>query len=234
MEPIHAAVVPVDAPPPAGAQLVVFADSKAYTLEAIAQQMLSRAVRYARKHRVYLVPQRFMAGNFLCLCLLSPEGAVLGAQRATHLNLDYRAYRFRRESAITPFDTPIGRVALLVDVDVAMPHVVRQAVSAGAELLLSSCFIQPFDLNSDRVRETAEAAAHANGVSLVGSMSGYGLICPPDGEAIVSSFEDSPIAADVLPAPADGALRAEMADAEALLRRYRRLFTEIGGEEEDV
>ena len=65
-------------------------------------------------------------------------------------------------------------------------------------------------------------------------MSGYGLICPPDGEALVSAFEDSPIAADVLPAPADGALRAEMADAEALLRCYRRLFTEIGGEEEDV
>jgi len=234
MEPIRAAVLPADTPPPAGTQLVVFADGKAYTPEALAQQLLARAARYARRHRVWLVPQRFLAENRLCLCLLSPEGAVCGAQTATHLNIDYRAYHFRRANAVAPFDTPIGRVALLVDVDIAMPHAVRQAARNGAELLLSSCFIQPFDLYEDRVRQTAMGAVQANGVPLVGSMSGYGMICQPGGEPLISAFEDSPVAGEVTPVPADGSLRASMEEAQALLRAYGRLFTENGGEAEYV
>ncbi len=229
MEPISAAVLPTDAPPVPGTQLVVFADRNPYTPETLARQMLSRAIRYARRHRVYLVPQRFLAQKRLCVCLLSPEGTLLGVQEATHLNLDYRAERFYRADAVLPFQTPLGRVALLSDVDVFMPHVVRQAVLQGAELLLSSCYIQPFDLTADLVRNTAEAAAHSNGVPLAGSLSGCGMVCPPKGPASVSSFEDSPVYEQILPAVPDGDLRAEMEEAQALLRNHHWLFAGDGG-----
>jgi len=230
MEPIRAAVVPVDAPPPPDTQLVVFSDPKPYMAEALAAQMLSRAVQYARRYGVYLVPQRFLAERSLCLCLLSPAGVPLGAQRATHLNLDYRAERLRRADRILPFDTPIGRVALLVDVDLEMPHAVRQAAREGAQLLLASHFLQPFDLTAERVRLVAAGASHANGIPLVGSMGGFGVICPPQEEPLVGSFEETPVAAAVTPAAAPEALRAPMEEAAALLRSYGRLFTETGGD----
>lgn len=166
MQQLTIAIVPTLAAPPEGAQLVIFCDPRGYVAEIDSSMMLAAAARYAIRHKVYLVPERFIAANYLCLCLLSPQGVVIGAQRAVHLNLSLREHNYYRDDAIRPFDTPLGRVALLVDVDVNMPQVARAAVEAGATLLLSSQFIQLYDLYEDRVRYGAINAAVSNGVNV--------------------------------------------------------------------
>jgi predicted amidohydrolase len=221
MQSLVAAVVTPNTPPPSGAQLVVFADTKPYVSEILAAPMLSAAARYAKKYEVCLVPQRFLADGGLCLCMFGADGAPLGVQKATHLNLDYRSYRLRRDDAIRLFDTPFGRAALLVDVDGAMPHVARAAAQSGAELLLMSQFVQLYDFFDDRLTLAPYSAARSNGVPVVASVGGYGVICTPDGAVTASPFEESPISAEICPAPISDVLRPAMQEASAVLREHQ-------------
>ena len=232
MKPILAAVVTPGTPPPEGAELVVFADQKPYVSEVLAAPMLSAAARYAKKYKVSLVPQRFLADDGLCLCLLGPDGAALGAQKAAHLNLDYREYRLLRDEEIHPFDTPFGKAALLVDADCCMPHAARAAVLAGAEILLMSQFIQPYDLFEDRLTLGPVSAARSNGVPVVASVGGYGVVCAPDGACTASPFEESPVFARVTPCGVKEALRAPMREALAVLRAHRAAVCATGGKDD--
>lgn len=217
MDSLSISVVAPLSPPPEGTQLVLFCDLRNYVAEYDSGQMLTAAARYAMHHRVYLVPERFVAADYLCLCLLSPEGEVLGVQRATHLNLDYRG-RFHRDDAIRPFDTPFGRLALLVDVDVNMPQTARAAVEAGATLLLSSQFIQLFDFFEDRIRFGAVNAAVSNGVA-VAAAAGLGAVIVDCRGNLLSGFSEE------LPVSATIDLRRTAVDSEALAAGRRLLMT---------
>lgn len=229
METFSAAVVLPNAPPPPGTNLVVFADAKPYVSEVLSRPALAAAARYARRYGVYLVPERFLADNSLCLCLLSPDGEPVAAQKATHLSMDYREYRLRREREVLPFDTPFGKTALLVDADGCMPHVARQAVQAGASFLLMSQFIQPYDSLDDRICLGAQNAARSNGVPVVASIGSCGVICRPDGETIASPFEEAPIGGPVTPQAVPSALSAGMREAKAVLFAHRGDILSTGG-----
>lgn len=224
MDSLTVSVVPPLAPLPPDSQLVLFCDSRNYVAEYDSAKMLAAAARYAVHHGVYLVPERFVAAGYLCLCLLSPEGEVLGVQRATHLNLDYRG-RFHRDDAVRPFDTPFGRVALLVDVDINLPQVPRAAAEAGATLLLSSQFIQVFDFFEDRIRFGAVNAAVSNGVAVAAAAGSGAVLVGCRGEILAGFSEDLPVSAAI-------ALRKNTVDREAfaagrrLLMTHRALITE--------
>lgn len=225
-----AAIVPTLSPPPPGTQLVVFSDQRNYVAEIDSSMMLAAASRYAVRHNVYLVPERFIAANYLCLCMLSPKGEVIGVQRATHLNLGLREYNFFRDDKIQAFDTPFGRIALLVDVDVYMPQVVRAAVMEGATLLLSSQFIQLYDFFEDRVRYGVINAALSNGVQIVAAVGLGGVIVDINGHEIAGFSEDLPVAAqlEAIETPYNTAL---MHTAQALLRVHKDLIGIPGGED---
>ncbi len=65
-------------PPLPGAELVLFADPDSYTAEAELKEMLTTAMRYAKRHKVYVVPGRFSVSRRLCLCLIGPDGKAMG------------------------------------------------------------------------------------------------------------------------------------------------------------
>ncbi|KAF5048944.1 hypothetical protein DSECCO2_444830 [anaerobic digester metagenome] len=223
MQQLSVAIVPTLTPPPPGAQLVVFSDQRSYVAEIDSSMMLAAASRYAVRHGVYLVPERFIAANYLCLCLLSPKGEVLGVQRATHLNLGLREYNFFRDDKIQAFDTPFGKTALLVDVDINMPQVSRAAVMDGATLLIASQFIQLYDFFEDRIRYGAINAARSNGVQVVAAAGLGGIVVDADGHELASFSEDLPVTAQIetAVAPHNPAL---MHTAQALLQAHRDLI----------
>ncbi|WMJ82781.1 nitrilase-related carbon-nitrogen hydrolase [Oscillospiraceae bacterium LTW-04] len=230
MQQLSATIVPTLTPPPPGAQLVIFSDQRNYVAEIDSSMMLAAASRYAVRHNVYLVPERFIAANYLCLCMLSPTGEVIGVQRATHLNLGLREHNFFRDDKIQAFDTPFGKIALLVDVDIYMPQVVRAAVMDGATLLLSSQFIQLYDFFEDRIRYGAINAALSNGVQVVAAAGLGGVIVDANGHEIAGFSEDLPVTAQIetIDTPYSSAL---MHTAQALLRAHKDLIEAPRGED---
>ncbi|MEG2174529.1 MAG: hypothetical protein RR135_03460 [Oscillospiraceae bacterium] len=224
MRPITVSIVSPAAPPPEETELAIFSDSRNYVAEYDSGQALSTAAHYAKRYGVYVLPERFIAQDYLCLCMLAPDGTPLGAQQAIHLNLDYRG-RFHRADAIEPFDTPFGRVALLVDIDVNLPQVSRAAAVAGAELLLCSQFIQPYDFFEDRVRTGALSAACSNGLALAGAIGAGGIIADGQGTALAGYSEMLPITARLTPACLCPDLNA-MEQGRRLLLHHRALLCE--------
>jgi predicted amidohydrolase len=191
MEALHLAVVPPFEAPP-DAQLVVFAGTRNWVAEYDARSMLSCAAAYARRYGVFVLPERFAVQDHLCLCLISPQAQMLGVSCATHLNMDLRGH-FRRGDSIEPIETPFGRIVLLVDTDIYFPQVARAAVEAGAQLLLSSQFIAPFDFFEDRIQYGAVNAALSNGVPVVSVIDGGACIVGADGRMVSHFSEELPL-----------------------------------------
>lgn len=233
MQQLSVAIVPTLSAPPKGTQLVIFSDQRNYVAEIDSAIMLAAASRYAIRHNVYLVPERFIAANYLCMCLLSPKGDVVGVQRATHLNLGLREHNFFRDDKIHAFDTPFGRVALLVDVDINMPQVSRAAVQDGATLLISSQFIQLYDFFEDRIRYGAFNAARSNGVQVIAAVGLGGVIVNANGQEISGYSEELPIMAQIQTSITffdPEALRT----AQALLKAHKDLIEVPKEEKVDV
>ena len=231
MREINAAVVPLGVRPPEGAELVVLADSNSYVSESLAPQFLTAASRFAKKYGVWLVSQRFLANDSLCLCLFSPDGKPVGVSCATHLNLDYRALRLRRADEIEVVDTEIGKIAMLVDVDIQMPHVVRQAALKGAEIMVASQFIQPYDFFEDRVVLGAKSAVGSNKVPVVAAIGSRGVIAAPGKEEVISPFEEAPVMAKITPQGVTDECRAQMLSAQNVLRAHKSEILTLGGED---
>ena len=223
MQQLSLAIVPTLTQPPPGAQFVIFSDQRNYVAEIDSSMMLAAACRYAVRHNVYLVPERFIAANYLCLCLMSPKGEVIGVQRATHLNLGLREYNFYRDDKIQAFDTPFGKIALLVDVDINMPQVARAAVMDGATLLISSQFIQLYDFFEDRIRYGAINAACSNDVQVAAAIGLGGIIIDANGHEVAGFSEDLPIMAQIKTTIA-AHNPVEMHTAQALLRVHKNLI----------
>lgn len=222
---INAVVVPTLTPPPPGAELVLFSDPKQYVSEADAPLMLAAAARYAVHHAVTVVPERFVAANYLCMCIIDPQGKVLGVQRATHLHVNLRPCNFYRHDAITPIDTPFGKTALLVDVDVYRPLVARSAVEQGAEFLIAGQFVQPYDFYPDRIAQGVGNAAYSNGVAVIASVGIGGVLVGADGAFLCPYSENLPIGITV---PADSQPDREgIETARRLLLSHRADILEL-------
>lgn len=80
-----------------------------------------------------------------------------------------------------------------------MPQVARAAVEAGATLLLSSQFIQLYDLYEDRVRYGAINAAVSNGVNVAAAAGMGGIIVRCDGRELAGFSEELPVVAALDP-----------------------------------
>lgn len=113
------------------------------------------------------MPSRFVVDNILYLCLFSPKGDILGIQGATHRNL-YNQSDLAQYDRIEPIATPIGNIFLCVDVDIYHPQVVRVARMKGAQIVISSQFIDSYQLSRHMLTTGIWNAAQSNGVYVVG------------------------------------------------------------------
>ena len=230
---IKTAITSVLAPPPKGADLVIFADPRSYVAELDSRQMLAAAARYAARHKVYLVPERFIAAGSLCLCMLAPDGSVLGVQRACHLNVSMRQLNLARADEITPFDTPLGRIALLVDVDINMPQTARSAALKGAELIISSQYMPLYDFFDDRITFGPVNAARSNGLAIISAIGMGGVAVNRIGDITAPYTDNLPILSVVEPHPPLTDSYA-MSVADSLMKAHGPLIfqpTEVAGNE---
>lgn len=218
MQPLNVSIVPTLVPPPKGTQLVIFADARNYVLESDSPIMLASAARYAARHKVYLVPERFIAANYMCLCLFAPTGEVMGVSRACHLNLALRELNYSRSDLIECIDTPFGKTALLVDVDINMPQVARECADQGATFIISSQFMQPYDFFEDRINYGVINTSRSNGVSVAAAIGLGGVIVHANGRLAAAYSESLPVSAKL---EANVALR----DESAMQTARKLLFT---------
>ncbi len=96
--------------------------------------------RLAQTCGCYLVPGTFFetAGEGLVYHsapLLDSQGHLLGVQRQTHLSLEEKALGLSRGTELTVFDTPVGKLAVVVGTDAWYPEVSRILALQGAELI---------------------------------------------------------------------------------------------------
>ena len=232
MQQFTVAITNVLAPPPKDADIVIFADQRSYVAELDSHQMLAAAARYAVRNKVYVVPERFVAADSLCLCMLAPDGSVLGVQRACYHNVSMRQNNLLRADEIQPFDTPFGKVALIVDVDINMPQCARAAVMNGASMIISSQYLPLYDFYEDRINYSVVNAAASNGIQIAAAIGMGGVIVDAKGRFVCDYSEDLPAVLEPHEAIVD---IGDMKTAHKLMLTHRSLIdlpTEGGAKHE--
>ncbi len=212
---VTAAIVKPFTPPMSGTDLVLFCPESGYIPHTQAPERISLAMQYARHYKVHLLTEPFAAEDYISLCLIGPDGRPILGQRAVHHNLSYRGL-FRRETECSVADTPFGRVALMVDVDINYPDIIDMAKRQGAELILNSNFIQLYDYYPTRIEYGAVACALQSGAYVISAGSACSAAVTPKGQHIVPMGDALPFGVSVkgslhIPLSADSALSADKA-----------------------
>lgn len=164
---------------PGGAvDLAVFTGAKRYVTEEQAGRHLGKCVRYARENHAYVVTDRFVARHRLCLALFSPEGEPVGIQCAVNLNRSYTG-ELRADHSVKLFETPMGRLALCVDADINRPEYARRARMLGADILVSSQYIDAYDYSAARAWAGEWNQAQANSMVVINVSNLLCSVCAP-------------------------------------------------------
>ena len=162
-----------------GSNFVLFSgDPGAVIPDTDTKEYLRRACKYARVYQVYLVPERFMLMDYQCMCLISPQGKVIGAQKATHLAVPFPPGT-KRGAALEVFSTEFGGIFLCVDVDVYHPEVIRIAAEMGAQYIVCAQQISRADYASHMVLSGIWNAAQSNNVFAMAVCNQFHCACAP-------------------------------------------------------
>jgi len=161
-----------------GSNFVVFTSETGMTIpENLSKSYLSRIVKYAKHHGVYLVPERFMLASYHCMCLISPTGEILGAQKAVYLNPMNRMGK--RSARVEVFPTEFGGIFLCVDVDIYHPEVCRFACEMGAEIIVCSQYLTKAEYGSHLVVSGCWNASQLNGAYAIAASGQFHCVCAP-------------------------------------------------------
>lgn len=184
MNPILLSMGKAFASPSWGSNFVVFCEE-----ETIAEQevkvYLKKVCQYAKHHQVYLVPQRFFLMGYQNMCLISPKGKVLGAQRAIYRHASH--IFLQQETTLDVLDTEFGRIALCVDVDIYKPEVARTAERQGAQYLICSQRLEAQDYRSSSILTGAWNAAQANALFVITACNHFHCVCAPN---VITAHQD--------------------------------------------
>ncbi len=167
-----------------GAQLVVLPELFAFDYVAFTHRdpaLFQRAeprngptvqamVEAAAKHKVWLVPSFFekeVAGVcYDTALLIDPAGKIVGRYRKTHIALlsspesGQEKFFFRAGNSLPVFDTPLGKLGILICYDRGFPEAWRTLVLQGAELIL----VPITTTDEDGFAEMARTRCFENGV----------------------------------------------------------------------
>jgi len=161
-----------------GSNFVVFSgESGAVISEQDSKEYIRKVCKYAKHYEVYLVPERFMLMGFECLCLVSPQGTMVGAQRAVYLGAGKSGVK--RSSTVGVFSTEFGGVFLCVDVDIYHPEVVRIAKEMGADFIFCVQQMPRADYSTEMVLTGVWNAAQSNNIYTIAVSNQFHCICAP-------------------------------------------------------
>ena len=162
-----------------GCNFVVFAGDRARPIpEQQTKEYLRGCIKYARHYETWLVPERFILLEHQCMGLISPEGKMVGAQRAVFGSPVFRPHA-ERNPVVEVFPTPLGKVFLCVDADVYHPEIAGVARGLGAQIIVCSQSILEEDYASHMVVTGAWNAAQLAGCYLVAVASQFACVCAP-------------------------------------------------------
>lgn len=182
--------------------------------EEKAKEYINRACRYAKLYNMYLVPERFMLMGYQCMCLISPQGNVVGAQKCIHWNTDVKVSN-KRGATLEVLVTEFGGIALCVDVDVYRPEYARVASGMGAQFLVCSQQIARRDYNNSMVVSGVWSAAQGSPLYAISVTNEFHCICAP---RAITKHDDGFIVAPNLKIPMMARLSA--GNVDALPRRF--------------
>lgn len=177
MKELSLSVVEPFSSPAWGSNFIVFSGGGAIIPEDDAKAYLSKVCKYAKHFGVYLVPERFMLMGYQCMCLISPDGKVLGAQKALYLNLASRMGK--RSSRLEVQNTEFGGIFLCLDVDIYHPEVCRIAAGMGAQIIICSQRIVSRAYGSHMVIAGVWNAAQLNHCYAVSVSNQFHCVCAP-------------------------------------------------------
>jgi len=161
-----------------GSNTVVFAGAAGEAIpEAQTKNYIVRACVYAKRHGVYLIPERLSLMGYQCLALISPQGKVLGLQKGMFLH--NRDLFTERGDTVEVINTDFGAISLCVDVDIYRPEVPRIAASMGAQILICSQYIAPADFHNGKVISGIWSASQGNLLYAVDVCNAFNCICAP-------------------------------------------------------
>ena len=154
----------------------------------------------AKKLGCYLSPNVYMeleGKRFDTSLWISPQGAVEGRAMMVHVA---QAERFYEQDYYTPseegfqvFDTPFGRVGIVICYDRHLPESIRTCALKGAELVIiptANTAAEPMELFQWEIRvqamQNAVFIAMCNRVGMEGTMefAGQSLVAHPSGELV--------------------------------------------------
>lgn len=185
-----------------GSNFVLFSGGQLIP-EDQSKQYLSRVCKYARAHMVYLVPDRFVLMGHPCMCLVSPQGKVLGAQKAVFAKV---GESWPQGGELEVISTEFGGIMLCVDVDAYHPEVGRIGLDMGAQIIICNQYIEPEDYNSGMVLTGVWNMAQANKVYVLAVCNMYHCVCGP---AEMTPKGNGFVARPTLKTPLTGRVRVE-------------------------
>jgi predicted amidohydrolase len=124
----------------------------------------------ARKHKIWVVPSFFekeLAGvGYDTAVLLNPEGEIAGRYRKTHIALlsspqgGQEKFFFKAGNRLPVFETPLGKIGILICYDRGFPEAWRVLVLQGAEIIA----VPITTTDEDGFAEMATTRCFENGV----------------------------------------------------------------------
>jgi len=162
-----------------GSNFVVFSGENGVIIpEEDSKEYIRRVCKYAKHYEVYLVPERFMLMGYECLCLVSPSGEMLGAQRAIYMNTAAKE-KSKRSTTVTVHNTEFGGIFLCVNVDIYHPEVARIAADMGARYIVCVQEMPRGDYATNMVVTGIWNAAQSNNLYAIAVSNQFHCICAP-------------------------------------------------------
>ena len=158
--------------------LVIFSDLRPQIPSGDLSPYMKYCSMYAKEHQVWLVPHRFVVDNKLYLCLFDPNGSVVAYQGLLHRHLSSQN-KMDTDDSVHVIQTPIGNLFLCVDTDIYYPEVLRLAKLKGADLVISSQYINAYDFKPKRITTGIWNAAQQQGLYVVGCSNAFSAVAAP-------------------------------------------------------
>ncbi|MEG1778842.1 MAG: hypothetical protein RR263_01980 [Oscillospiraceae bacterium] len=169
--------IPFKKPKP-NSDLVVFNDIRPFIPEWDSVAYIKGCSRYAMQYKVYLVPARVVIDNTLYLCLIDPNGEILGVQGASHVSLAYHE-KFIPDNRVNIISTQIGKIFLCVDVDIYQPAILRNAALQGANIVVSSQYVDSYQFTRELISTGIWNSAQQNPFYVVGCCNFFKAVAAP-------------------------------------------------------
>ena len=164
--------------PKALSDLVIFSDPRPQIPAGDLSPYIKYCSMYAKEHKVWLVPHRFVVDNKLYLCLFDPNGSVVAYQGSLHRHLSSQS-KMDTDHSVHVIQTPVGNLFLCVDTDIYYPEVLRLAKLKGADLVISSQYINAYDFKPKRITTGIWNAAQQQGLYVVGCSNAFSAVAAP-------------------------------------------------------